>query len=195
VAAAIASGSSADLALCHVVADGVFRFVCMKWNFGTIEDDEQFSLVGEQALEEFVELGEAGALLEYGVEAGFQFGLGAARRGVLVGDEVAVEVPDLAAHRLLSGAIGFVEGVELVNQPLGVNPAQRVKEPVDLPGVVTEDHGHGEEAVRQDRAQQGAFGGDLRRIGVGFEFAYAEPAQMRAQSLGAAEAGAAAGGG
>ena len=29
--------------------------------------------------------------------------------------------------------------------------------------------------MRQDRAQQGAFGGDSRRIGVGFEFAYAEP--------------------
>ncbi len=62
--------------------------------------------------------------------------------------------------------MGLVEGVELVNQAFGVNPAQRVIEDVELPGVVAQDHGHGEEAMRQDRAQQGAFGGDLRRIGV-----------------------------
>ena len=61
-------------------------------------------------------------------------------------------------------------------------------EDVELPGVVAEDHGHGEEAMRQHRAQQGAFGGDSRRIGVGFELADAELTQMRAPSLGVGEA-------
>jgi hypothetical protein len=50
VAAAITSSSSADLALRHVVADGVFRSVVMERNFRTVEDDEQLGLVGEQAL-------------------------------------------------------------------------------------------------------------------------------------------------
>ena len=50
VAASIASGSSADLALCHIVADDVFRSVVMERNFRTVEDDEQLGLVGERAL-------------------------------------------------------------------------------------------------------------------------------------------------
>ena len=61
-------------------------------------------------------------------------------------------------------------------------------EDVELVGVVAEDHGHGEEAMRQDRAQKSAFGSDTRGIGVGFEFAHAEPTQMRAPSLSVGEA-------
>ena len=40
----------------------------MERNFRSVEDDEQLGLVGEQAFEEFVERGEARALLEYRVE-------------------------------------------------------------------------------------------------------------------------------
>lgn len=64
----------------------------MQRNLRAVEDDEQLGFVGVQALEQSVERDEAGALLEYRVEAGFEFRLGGARRGVLVGDEVAVEV-------------------------------------------------------------------------------------------------------
>ena len=80
-AAAIASGSSADLALCHVVADGVFRCVGMERNLRAVEDDEQFGLAGMQALEQTVERDEAGALLKDQIEAGVEFRLGGARRG------------------------------------------------------------------------------------------------------------------
>jgi len=89
-----------------------------------------------------------------------------------------VEFPDLRAHRLLGGAVGAGEGVELVDETLRMDPAQRVMSDIELSGGIAEDHALGEEAMRLDGAPKGAFGGQAHRIGRGLEFADAEPAQM-----------------
>ncbi len=66
-----------------------------------------------------------------------------------------------------------------MDEPLGVNPAQRVLANVELTGAITDDHGLAQQAVRNDAAHERPFGGDLDRIGVDLEGGNAEPLQMR----------------
>jgi len=49
---------------------------------------------------------------------------------------------------------------------------------IELAGVVADDHGVGEQAMRLEAAPQSAFGGDQRGIGMDLEGADAEPVQM-----------------
>ena len=112
-----------------------------------------------------VERGKAGAAPEDPIEAGTQDG-SAFRTGIsAIALEVVVEVPDQAAYALLDDAVLFGEGVELMHQPLRMNPAQTVPADLELAGIVADDHRFGEQAMRLDAAPQRALGGDLHRIG------------------------------
>jgi hypothetical protein len=94
----------------------------------------------------------------------------------LVGEEVAVEFPDLRAHRLLGGAVGVGEGVELVDETLRMDPAQRVMSDIELSGVIAEDNALGEEAVRLDGAPKATL---ARRIGSGVTLSSLTPSPRR----------------
>src|SRR5271163_614094 len=87
---------------------------------------------------------------------------GLALRGgrATIGLEIAVELPDRCAHGVLGGAVLVREGVELVNQALGMNPAQAVLANIELPGIVADDYTVAQKAVGLDAAPQRAFGGD-----------------------------------
>ena len=57
------------------------------------------------------------------------------------------------------------EGVELVDEALGVHPAQRVPVERELAGVVGEDHRVGQQPVGLDAAPHRPLGRDPDRIG------------------------------
>ena len=95
-----------------------------------------------------------------------------------IGLEIAVEPPDQRADAALGGALLVGEGVELVDQALGMDPAQGVVADIELAGVVADDHGVGQEAVRLDAAPQRPLGGDQDRIGSDLEGGDAEPVEM-----------------
>ena len=59
-----------------------------------------------------------------------------------------------------------------------MDPAQAVRADVELPGVIADDDGVGQEAMRLDTAPQGTLGGDHDRIGVDFESRDAESVEM-----------------
>ena len=63
--------------------------------------------------------------------------------------EIGVEPPDQGAHAL-PGRRGWPIGerIELVDQPLGVHPAQAVRADGELAGVVADDHRVGQQPVR-----------------------------------------------
>ncbi len=69
-----------------------------------------------------------------------------------IGFEVAIEPPDQRARSALGRTLRIGEGIELVNEALGMDPAQAVRADVELPGVVTDDDGVGQEAMRLDAA-------------------------------------------
>src|SRR6267154_661606 len=79
-----------------------------------------------QPSEQAVEGDKAGAAFEDAIKAGAQGGLAQWCRIAAIGFEIAIEPPDQMAQSLLGGAVLVGEGVELVHQPLGVDPAQRM---------------------------------------------------------------------
>ena len=76
------------------------------------------------------------------------------------GLETAVERPDEGADAALGGALGVGERVEFVDQSFGMNPAQAMRADIELAGVVADDHGVGEQAMRP---------GELRVADLGAE--------------------------
>src|SRR6266478_4224547 len=70
-----------------------------------------------------------------------QGGLAQWCRIAAIGFEIAIEPPDQMAQPLLGGAVLVGEGVELVHQPLGVDPAQRMPAEIELAGIVADDDG------------------------------------------------------
>ena len=142
VAPGIAAGAAADLALGDVAADVVLRTVGVQRALGPIEDNQQFGLVGVQPLEQAVEGNKAGCALEDPIEARPQGGLAPWRRILAVSFQIGIEPPDQRPDALLGGAVAVGEGVELVDQALGVDPAQSVPADVELAGAVADDHAY-----------------------------------------------------
>ena len=68
---------------------------------------------------------------------------------------------------------------ELVDQSLGVNPAQTVMSDIELVGIVAGDDSVAQEAMRLDRTSQGSFSGNFYRIGRDSEPRDAKALQMR----------------
>jgi hypothetical protein len=83
--------------------------------------------------------------------------------------EITVEVPDQLTQGGLGGAVLVGEGVELVNQALGMDPAQAVLADVELTGVIADDHGVGKEAVRLEASPQRALGGNHHGVRIDLE--------------------------
>ena len=69
------------------------------------------------------------------------------------------------ADALLDGALVVGECVELVHQPLGMDPTQGMLTDVELPGVVTDHHRVAQEPVCAHRTPQRSLGGDAHRVG------------------------------
>ena len=59
-----------------------------------------------------------------------------------------------------------------------MDPAQAVLADIELTGIVADDDGVGQEAMRLDTAPQGALGRDQNRVGVDFERRDAKPFEM-----------------
>jgi len=78
---------------------------------------------------------------------------------------------------------------ELVNQALGMHPAQPMPAEIELPGVIADHRGRGQEAMRPNAAPQGALGGDRDRVVAARERGDAEPVEMRPPSQAIGEMG------
>jgi hypothetical protein len=152
VAAGVAAGSAADLALGDLATNVVLGSVGVQRDIGSFEHSEQFALVGAQACEQTVEGGEAGLAAEDAIEPRRQGRL--ARQGWMAAPslETSVVPPDQDADAALGGALGVGERIEFVNQTFGVDPAQAMRADIELAGVVADDHGVGEQAMRLDAA-------------------------------------------
>ena len=137
IAADIAAGATADLAPGHVAADVVLRSVGVQRDLGSVEHHQQFGFVGVEPREQTVEGDEAGLAREDAIEPRPHCGLALFGGSATIGLEFTIEVPDQLADSGLGSAVLVGEGVELVNQALGMNPAQAMLADIELTGVVT----------------------------------------------------------
>jgi hypothetical protein len=122
----------ADLSLGDLAANIVLRTVGVERDLRSVEHHQQFGLVGVQAREQPVERGEAGPALEDPVEAGAKRCLTPRRRIAAIDLEVGIEPPNQAAHPLLGGTMPVGEGIELMDQPLDMDPAEGVAADIEL---------------------------------------------------------------
>src|ERR1019366_4376607 len=104
---------------------------------------------------------------EDAVEACAQCGRPAFSRFQLISSEVRVEVPDETTNPRLGGAMLVVERIQFMPQPFRVDPTQRVPADVELPGIITQNHGIAQEFVRLNAAPQRTLGGDPDRLARG----------------------------
>ena len=178
IATGVASGASADLSLDDLAADVVLRSVGVERDFGPIQHHEQFGFFGMEPREQAVESDEAGFAAEDTVKPCPQSGLALPGRMPAIGFEIVIEPPDELADFALGDALLICEGVEPVDEPLGMDPAQAVLADIELTSVVADDDGVGREAMRLDPAPQGALGGDHNGIGINLESGDAELIEM-----------------
>jgi len=158
--AQVAAGAAADLAPLHVTSDIAFAAVGMQDDVRALEHQQQLLLVGVQPLEQLVEGGEGGALGEDGVVTRLKR-RGQCRIGIaLIGFEVRVQVPNFAAYPFLILTMAFIERDQLVDQALGVDPAQGMEQNRKLPGSVADDDQVGREPLVDQSAEQRPFRGD-----------------------------------
>src|SRR5450755_2069243 len=129
----------------------------MERDFGPLEHHQQFALVGMEPCEQAVEGDEPGLAREDAIEPCPQGGLAPADGMLAIGFEIAIEPPDQCTNFALRLALLIGEGVELVNKALGMDPAQAVLADIELTGIVADDDGVGQEAMRLDTAPQGAL--------------------------------------
>jgi hypothetical protein len=101
----------------------------------------------------------AGDGLDEVVAALRKFGL-IDRESMSVGRDLSTTTDVIRLHRLM-------------------NPAQAMLSDIELTGVVADDDGVGQEAMRLDAAPQGALGRDQDWIGIDLERRDAEPFEMR----------------
>ena len=98
-----------------------------------VEHRQKFRLVGVQLRQQAIEDDEAGAAAEDTTEPGPQCSSTLDGRHGAIYLEGGVEPPDQRADARLGGAMRLGEGIELVHQPLGMHPAQRVPTTANWP--------------------------------------------------------------
>src|SRR5271165_2923811 len=177
-AAFFGDGSAGDFALGDAGPDVVFGGVGVESDFRPLEHAQEFALSGEQAFEDAVEGGVAGSSLEDALEPGAQFGgsLRIGRRLVVL--QLAIEPPDHPSRDLDSVALSVVGGEEVVDEPLGGHPAQRMLADTELPGAVGDDDGPADETLLFDRPPHRRFAGRAHRIGRDLQLGDAERPEM-----------------
>src|SRR5215212_6650829 len=107
----------------HLGADVVLRSVGVQRDLRPLQHPQQLGLVGVQPREQPVQDNEAGPPPKQAIKPRPQFGSAAPGWLSPVGFEVTVKPPDQRSLVLLRPALTIGEGVELVDEALGVHPA------------------------------------------------------------------------
>ena len=96
----------------------------MQWNLRPLQDPQQFVLVGREFCQQAIQGDEAGALVEDAIKAQPQGAAAFCGGCQAICFQIGIEAPDQSADTLLGGAVLVGEGIELVDQPFGMDPTQ-----------------------------------------------------------------------
>ena len=117
-----------------------------------VEHAEKLGLALAEPGEETIERRIAGTTPEDPLEAGAQTSRPAPVGLVLPSLQVAVEPPDQLPHEIDGTALRRGDRQELVDQPLGMDPAQGVRTDAELSGIIRHDRCVAEQAMLADGA-------------------------------------------
>lgn len=118
----------------------VFGRIGMEWGFRPPQNPQQFGLAAAQPKQEFVEVAITGAQRKDPIEPGLKApgctGIGSSPTGF----QSLVKVPDKLAQGFDVFHLPRRRRHQLVQQPFGMDPAQRVGADTELAGIVGYDH-------------------------------------------------------
>ena len=152
----------------------------MEWDFGAVEHHQQLGLFRVQACEQTVERDEPSLKREDAIKPRSQDGLASLTWTAAVSLEGAIVLPDQVSDAALGLTVLVREGVKLVNQTLGMDPAQAVLADIELTGIVADNHGVGKKPMGFHTAPQCTLSGDQDRIRIDLEPRDSEPVEMGA---------------
>src|SRR5215210_6493671 len=148
---------------CTTATDVVLGRVGVEWDLRALQHPQQLSLAPMKAGKQPVQHHKTGSAGEEAVKPRPEGAGPAGARVCLPRLEVAVEPPDQLPCRLNGLSLSPRRWDQLMNQALGVNPAQGVGAQPELAGVVGHDHGAAQQPMMADRAPQRALGRDRDR--------------------------------
>jgi hypothetical protein len=122
VSSNITAGAATDLSLGDVTTNVLLGTIGVQRYLWPVEHGEQLSLVGIQSPQQAIERNEAGAVAEDAIEARVHLTAPPQGRRRAIRFEIGVELPDQRTDALLRGAVQIGEGVELMDQPLSMDP-------------------------------------------------------------------------
>ena len=118
-----------------------------------MQDPQQFVLVGGESCQQAIQGDEASALAEDAMKAQPQGAAAFCGGRQAIFFQIGIEAPDQSADTLLGGAVLVGEGIELVDQPFGMHPTQRMQATnVELAGIVAQHDRVAQEFMRVDAA-------------------------------------------
>src|SRR5579863_3530905 len=138
----------------------------MQRYFGTIEDAQHVWLQLVQSSQLPIEHDVAGLFGEDPVEAGAHHAGAPGIRIALVSLEVSIIPPDQTSLQIQRATVRIAERLQLVDKPLGVDPALRMIANSELARTIGNDHRVPEQTLVTYGTPERCFGGYLDRIGL-----------------------------
>ncbi len=155
-----------DLSLDDKPAQISFRGVCVQRRFGPFQDAQQLGLAALQPGQQFVEITIAGPDGENSVEPDLKvLGRSSAGSSRKVFQQLVKE-PDEFAQSLDMFHLAGRRRHQLVQQALGMHPAQRMGADPELSGIVGDDHRIADQAMMANGAPDAGFGKWAEHVSV-----------------------------
>jgi len=126
---------------------------------GGFQHPQQFGLVALEAVQDLIERFAGGFRGAQRLEAGGDPVFGRRVGMPAAGLQVPIQEPDLLPHPGDGAPVRLIQGHQVRQGPLGMDPAQAVHEQVQLAGIVADQTDVEVEALRGQTADQGPFGG------------------------------------
>jgi hypothetical protein len=150
--------AAGNLSLDDKSAQISFRGIGMERGFRPLQNPQQFGLAATQSKQQFVEVAITGAQRKDPIEPGLKAPGCTGIRSSPIGFQSPVKVPDKLAQGFDVFHLAGRRRHQLVQQTLGVDPAQRMGADAELSGIVGYDHRIADQTVMADGAPDAGLG-------------------------------------
>ncbi len=150
--------AAGSLSLDHKSAQISFRRIVMEQGFRPLQNSQQFGLAATQSKQQFVEVAITGAQRENPIEPGLKAPGCTRIRSSLIGFQGLVKVPDEIPQGFDMPYLAGCRRHQFVQQPFGVDPAQRMGADAELSGIVGDNHRIADQTMMADGAPDAGLG-------------------------------------
>lgn len=150
--------AAGDLSLDDKSAQISFRCIGMERGFRPLQNPQQLRLAAAQPKQQFVEVAIAGAQRKDPIEPSLKAPGGTGIRSLPIGLQSLVKVPYKLAQGFGVFHLAGRRRHQFVQQPLGVDPAQRMGADAELSGIIGDNHRIADQTMMADGAPDDGLG-------------------------------------